>query len=55
MFMLTIGPYACGQTWFQYAVMADPAATVAVSCSALDVPSSLHASVGSDTLVIGLL
>lgn len=50
-----MGPYAWGHTWFQYAVIAEPASTVAVSCRALDVPSSLQDSVGSVGSVIGLL
>lgn len=33
--------------WFQYAVIAVPAAAVAVNWRAPDVPSSLHAIVGS--------
>lgn len=53
--IITMGPKACGHTVFQYAVMAEPAATVAVSWSAPEVPSSLHAIVGSVASVIGLL
>lgn len=52
---VSIGPMACGQTWFQYAVIAVPAETVPVSWRAPDVPSSLQAIVGSVALVIGLL
>ena len=50
-----MGPYGCGQTWFQYAVIASPAVTVAVSWRAPDVPSSLQWIVGSVASVIGLL
>ncbi len=52
---LTMGPIAWGQTWFQYAVIAEPAATVAVSWRAPAVPSSLQARVGSVASWIGLL
>lgn len=51
----TIGPVSCGQIWFQKAVMGEPAATVAVSWSAPEVPSSLQAMVGSVASWIGLL
>ena len=40
---------------FQYAVIAEPALTVAVSCKAPDVPSSLQASVDAVASVMGAL
>ena len=50
-----MGPYGCGQTWFQYAVMGWPATAVVLSWSAPDVPLSLQESVGSVASWIGLL
>ena len=50
-----MGPMLWGQIWFQYAVILDPAATVAVSWRAPEVPSSLQAMVGSVASWMGLL
>ena len=50
-----MGPVLCGQIWFQYAVMSEPAATVAVCWRAPAVPSSLQARVAAVASWMGLL